>query len=89
MSNNIILHIFGTIGAILTPISFIPQIYITYTTKTTKGLSLWLLILITISSISWLIYATQVGAWYQVITNSISLILMLILFILYYLYHNN
>lgn len=89
MSKSLLTHIAGAIGTFLIAISFFPQVYTTFTTKTTKGLSFWLLVLTIASAISWLVYAFLIGDKYQILSNCFIVISIIILFILYFLYRNN
>lgn len=77
------------LGTTLTIIAFIPQIYVTYSTKTTKGLSIWMLILTTLSAIVWLIYAIKINATYQILENCIILLVMVVLVIIYFYMKTN
>ena len=91
-----IITIFGFVGTIITIISFFPQIYTTYHTKSVRGLSYNFLILSILSAICWSIYAYESNASYQLLANIIILISVVILCILYhdymhrrYIYHQS
>ena len=88
ISKTLMINIGGAIGAIGTSVSFLPQVYTTFTKKTTKGLSLWLLILTLIASIGWLIYSYNIEAWYQFATHCFVTSVMIFMFILYFTYRN-
>ena len=51
------IEIIGIIGAILSGITFFPQVYRTWKLKSAKDLSLTTILIILLSNIVWLIYA--------------------------------
>ena len=51
------IEIIGIIGAILSGITFFPQVYRTWKLKSAKDLSLTMILIILLSNIVWLIYA--------------------------------
>ena len=51
------IEIIGIIGAILSGITFFPQVYRTWKLKSAKELSLTMILIILLSNIIWLIYA--------------------------------
>ena len=51
------IEILGIMGAILSGITFFPQVYRTWKLKSAKELSLTMILIILLSNIVWLIYA--------------------------------
>lgn len=69
----------GLLGAFLSSVTFIPQVYKTWKTKSVDDLSLLMLFIILTSTIVWLIYAFALVLWPVIICNSIVCALSLLL----------
>ncbi len=65
----------GTIAAILTTISFLPQALHTFRTKDVRGISLGMYSAFTLGVAMWLVYGLLLEAWPVVIANVITLAL--------------
>ena len=65
----------GTLAAVLTTISFLPQALHTFRTKDVKGISLGMYSAFTLGVALWLVYGLLLGAWPVVIANAITLAL--------------
>ena len=65
----------GTLAAILTTISFLPQALHTFRTKDVRGISLGMYSAFTLGVALWLVYGLLLGAWPVVIANCITLAL--------------
>jgi MtN3 and saliva related transmembrane protein len=78
--NNI--DLIGYLGSFLTSITFIPQVYKTWQTKSAGDLSLTMLFIVLTSTVVWLVYAVALMLWPVILANSIIglLCLMLIYF---------
>jgi MtN3 and saliva related transmembrane protein len=76
------IDLIGYFGSFLTSITFIPQVYKTWQTKSAGDLSLAMLFIVLLSCMVWLIYAIALVLWPVIIANSIigALSLMLIYF---------
>ncbi len=68
-------EIMGLIGAFLSSITFIPQVVLTWKTKSAKDLSMNMLLIIFTSTIVWLVYAIPQNLLPVIIANSIILAL--------------
>lgn len=68
-------EIMGLVGAFLSSITFIPQVVLTWKTKSAKDLSLNMLMIILTSTIVWLVYAIPLNLIPVIIANSIILVL--------------
>jgi len=65
----------GTLAAILTTISFLPQALHTFRTKDVRGISLGMYSAFTAGVALWLVYGLLLQAWPIVIANVITLAL--------------
>jgi MtN3 and saliva related transmembrane protein len=70
---------FGYIGAFLSAVTFMPQVWLAWKTKSVGDLSLGMLSIVFISVVVWLIYAFALGLLPVIIANSIVGILAIIL----------
>lgn len=65
----------GTLAAVLTTISFLPQALHSFRTKDVRGISLGMYSAFTLGVALWLVYGLLLGAWPVVIANVITLAL--------------
>lgn len=65
----------GYFAAVLTTISFVPQVLHTLRTRDVRGISLSMYSVFTVGVACWLVYGVILGAWPIVIANLITLIL--------------
>ena len=70
-----LIDIIGTLAAVLTTASFLPQAWHTFHTKDVSGISLGMYSVFTSGVAGWLIYGILLHAWPIVISNSITLAL--------------
>lgn len=68
-------EIMGLVGAFLSSITFIPQVVLTWKTKSAKDLSMNMLLIIFTSTIVWLVYAIPLNLIPVIIANAIILVL--------------
>jgi MtN3 and saliva related transmembrane protein len=69
----------GYFGSFLTSITFIPQVYKAWKTKSVGDLSMWMMSIVVLSTIVWLVYAFAIGSGPVIVANSIVLVLSLLL----------
>lgn len=69
----------GLIAGTLTTLSFVPQVVRTWRTRSTRDLSLGMLIAFVIGVTLWLIYGLRIGERPIVVANAITLALALAL----------
>jgi MtN3 and saliva related transmembrane protein len=69
----------GYFGSFLTSITFIPQVYKTWQTKSAGDLSLTMLFIVLSSCVVWLVYAFALMLWPVIIANNIIGVLCLLL----------
>jgi len=73
------IEIVGLFGAFLTSITFVPQVYKAWQTKSVGDLSGWMLAIVFLSVIVWLTYAFVLNLLPVIIANSIVFFLCLVL----------
>ena len=75
-------EIIGLLAACITTASFLPQVFKTYKTKDTSGLSLTMYITFFIGIVLWLIYGIHLNSLPMILANFITAILSLFLIIM-------
>jgi len=73
------IDIAGHIGSILSSITFIPQVYHTWKTKSVGDLSLLMLMIVFSSTVIWLVYGIGRMLWPVIICNAIICFLSVLL----------
>jgi MtN3 and saliva related transmembrane protein len=76
------IDILGWIAGTLTTIAFFPQLLKTWTTKSAKDVSLVMMITFCVGIFLWFVYGLAIDAMPVVVTNSVTLILALLILIL-------
>lgn len=69
----------GTLAAVLTTASFVPQAWLSFKTHDVSGVSLLMYSVFTIGVALWLAYGLLLDSWPMVIANSITLVLALMI----------
>ena len=69
----------GHFGAFLTSVTFIPQVYKVWKTKSVGDLSLTMMLIVLLSTLVWLTYAFALMLWPVIIANSIVCVLSILL----------
>ncbi len=75
-------EVLGMAAAVLTTVSFLPQVYKTYKTKDTSGLSLTMYLCFFVGIVLWLIYGIHLESLPMILANGITAISSLFLVIL-------
>ncbi|WP_271405727.1 SemiSWEET family sugar transporter [Tenacibaculum soleae] len=75
-------EILGLLAATLTTASFLPQVYKTWKTKSTEGLSLVMYSVFFIGIVLWLIYGIHLKSIPMILANSITAVSSLFLVIM-------
>ena len=70
-----LINTIGTIAAIISTASFVPQVWHTFKTRDVSGISLSMYSVFTVGVSCWLIYGLLLGAWPIIIANAITLTL--------------
>jgi len=79
--------IVGTLAAVLTTASFLPQAWHTFKTKDVRGISLGMYSVFTAGVSMWLTYGLLLQAWPIVIANVITLALAAAILVMKLRYH--
>jgi MtN3 and saliva related transmembrane protein len=74
----------GYFGSFLTAITFLPQVYKSWQSKSVGDLSIWMILIVVTSTIVWLTYAFAIHSGPVIVANSVVLFLTLVL--LYFKY---
>ena len=70
-----LVDVVGSLAAILTTVSFVPQAWHSFKTRDVSGISLGMYSVFTVGVALWLVYGLLLGAWPLIIANSITLAL--------------
>lgn len=73
------IQVMGHFGAFLSSVTFIPQVYKTWKTKSARDLSMTMILIILFSTIVWLVYAVALMLWPVILANSVVCVLSLAL----------
>lgn len=65
--------IVGSLAAVLTTVSFLPQAWHSFKTRDVSGVSLGMYSVFTVGVALWLVYGLLLGAWPIVVANVITL----------------
>lgn len=71
----------GLFGAFLSSITFIPQVYLAWKSRSVGDLSLNMILIVVISTIVWLVYGIALMLWPVIIANSIIFVLASLLMV--------
>lgn len=77
-----LINLLGTLAAILTTASFLPQVWRTVRTRDTAAISLWMYLLFTLGVLLWAVYGVLLGLWPVVIANAVTLALTITVLVL-------
>ncbi|MFN3612217.1 SemiSWEET transporter [Tepidimonas sp.] len=69
----------GTLAAILTTASFVPQAWRTWRTRDAAGISIGMYAIFAFGVALWLVYGILLGAWPIIVANAITLTLALMI----------
>ena len=72
----------GSLAAILTTISFVPQAWHSFKTRDVSGISLGMYSVFTVGVALWLVYGWLLGAWPIVIANIVTLVLAIAILVM-------
>lgn len=67
----------GTLAAVISTASFLPQVWHTFKTRDVSGISLGMYSVFTVGVSCWLVYGLLLGAWPIIVANAITLTLAL------------
>jgi MtN3 and saliva related transmembrane protein len=69
----------GYFGSFLTSITFIPQVYKSWQSKSVGDLSVWMILIVVTSTIVWLVYGFSIHSGPVISANTVVLVLTLVL----------
>jgi MtN3 and saliva related transmembrane protein len=69
----------GYLGSFLTSITFVPQVYKAWQTKSVGDLSRWMVIIVVTSATVWLFYGIAIASGPVIVANTVVLIFSLVL----------
>ena len=73
------INFIGYIGSFLTSVTFIPQVYKAWQSKSVGDLSIWTILIIITSTLVWLAYGIGAGSGPVIVANSIVFVLSVLL----------
>ena len=79
----------GHVGSVLSSITFIPQVYQTYKTKSVGDLNLTMMLIVFTSTVIWLIYGVGKGLLPVIICNGIICFLSVLLICFKFMFKKN
>lgn len=73
------IQIAGHTGALLSSITFVPQVYKVWTSKSVRDLSLTMMLIVFTSTIIWLVYGIALSLWPVILANGFICVLSMLL----------
>ncbi|NBT55913.1 MAG: hypothetical protein EBT05_13910 [Betaproteobacteria bacterium] len=70
-----LINTIGTLAAVISTASFVPQVWHTFKTRDVSGVSLGMYSVFTVGVSCWLVYGLLLGAWPIIIANATTLTL--------------
>lgn len=74
------IELIGYLGSFLTSITFIPQVYKSWQSKSVGDLSIWMILIVITSTIVWLVYGFAIHSGPVIAANTVVFLLSLVLF---------
>ncbi len=75
------MQILGYFGAFLTCVTFMPQVYKSWQSKSVGDLSMYTILIVMLSTVVWFIYGVGINEGPVIIANGITFLLSVCLFI--------
>lgn len=79
MATNYWIEFAGHVGAFLSSVTFIPQVYRVWKTKSANDLSMTMMLIVFTSTLIWLVYGIALGLLPVILANSVICVLSLML----------
>jgi MtN3 and saliva related transmembrane protein len=73
------IEVVGLFGAFLSSITFIPQVYKAWQSKSVGDLSLSMILIVFTSTLVWIVYGVSLTLWPVILCNSIMAVLTMLL----------
>jgi len=80
------IQVAGHVGAFLSSITFIPQVYKVWKTKSVQDLSLAMMFIVASSTLIWLVYGIALMLWPVILANGFIFFLSLLLIYFKFVY---
>jgi MtN3 and saliva related transmembrane protein len=74
------IELVGYFGSFLTSITFIPQVYKSWQSKSVGDLSIWMILIVITSTLVWLVYGFAIESGPVIAANLVVFVLSLVLF---------
>lgn len=74
--------ILGLVGGTLTTVSFLPQVFKTWKSRSAKDVSLWMFLILSLGIVMWIIYGFLIDSIPVIAANIVSFILVFTILIL-------
>lgn len=74
--------ILGLVGGTLTTVSFLPQVFKTWKSRSAKDVSLWMFLILSLGIVMWIIYGFLIGSIPVIAANIVSFVLVFTILIL-------
>ena len=81
-----LIDVIGTLAAILTTASFVPQAWHTFRTRDVRGISLGMYSAFTLGVACWLVYGFNLGTMPLILANAVTLVLALAILVMKLVY---
>jgi MtN3 and saliva related transmembrane protein len=81
--------ILGFVAAVITTISFVPQVVRIYRSKSGRDISLWMMLLFALGITLWLIYGLLLMSLPIILANAVTLVLVMAILVLKLYYARN
>jgi MtN3 and saliva related transmembrane protein len=81
--------ILGFVAAVITTISFVPQVVRIYRSKSGRDISLWMMLLFALGITLWLIYGLLLMSLPIILANAVTLVLVMAILVLKLYYTRN
>ena len=73
------IQVAGHAGALLSSLTFVPQVYKSWVTKSVADLSFAMMLIVFSSTIVWLIYGVSLNLWPVILANGFTAVVALVL----------
>ena len=73
------IQVAGHVGALLSSLTFVPQVYKSWMTKRVGDLSIAMMLIVFTSTIVWLIYGISLNLWPVILANGFIAVVALVL----------
>ena len=73
------IEIAGHTGAVLSSMTFVPQVYKVWKSRSAKDLSIYMILIVTTSTFVWLVYGVSLTLWPVILANGFIMCLSFLL----------